>query len=639
MQIKQIQPLFGEMEEGASIIRVDPRSCVPLTKIRHVSPSGLDRLEHSFTGGANNAIVEGGLSAAGNKAVVVKLEGAFCSYPRSYLIEERGMSIEESKKELAKFPVWFGIVDGLHRLLVIQRLMKKIPEQWAGFSWTVLCIRASPLDQLRAYARARNALQEESYIIKTTVFDIMKSLYEDSNTLKRDKCLEGDKLPKGFVSAVADFYAGGPGRSTSTQRQLAGCVLKLSRDVIEKIGALVNGEHPELRRSYEKQKASTQGRSLNPFPSLDCRIYRDMISTNTLKGASAFMNSSEEDQINSLYRAQMYCKQNNFRTIPAAVMQKLAVAAKAARHEAEKFQGFLESDSWPKDMEVVKKNLLRTSVLDEEVLSNSGNDVDILPSLLKVYQNSFPSQFKWKMKKYRDKCGRDQQRHAEPQQTFKSGNLPSSSESTTQPYGSENSEEKETSCEKQSVVNQDCDAGPLSHESNGLEQSNKDPETQCAHRDGQNDGLKKYSSNEPIENEDDGEKIMRELSTADPTSRPLTQTSERLDTGGAAEKNDGISVLRSQNISCYQMSWQHYCNTVVSEEHKFDLVLTNPPYMLKPNSSNTGANYTDYIDDAEMEAFVQFTRRMVKPGGYVVISLHFICYPGGLMLSVQLICV
>ena len=80
MKIQRVQILFGDIEEGARIIQVDPRSCVPLTKVRHISPSGLDRLEHSFTtgSGAQNGIIERGIkNVPGTKLSLLNLKVLF----------------------------------------------------------------------------------------------------------------------------------------------------------------------------------------------------------------------------------------------------------------------------------------------------------------------------------------------------------------------------------------------------------------------------------------------------------------------------------------------------------------------------------------------------------------------------------
>ena len=103
-----------------------------------------------------------------------------------------------------------------------------------------------------------------------------------------------------------------------------------------------------------------------------------------------------------------------------------------------------------------------------------------------------------------------------------------------------------------------------------------------------------------------------------------SENSNRLETEREKRESCPIEVLKSARMQCYQMSWQQYQNTVATDDQCFDLILTDPPYCLKPNASRTGKNYSDYIHDREMKSFAQFCRRMIKPGGHVVIFSSFL---------------
>lgn len=178
--------MFAEIERNGVLQAIDPRACILLTQPRAISASGLDRLEHSFTSYESTSTFTG-YNAAGGKAVVIKLEGVYSHYPKMFLSNTKRLPEAEVNTILAETPDWYGVVDGHHRLLVLQRLIEKRSEQWCGFQWNVLLIPASPIDQLRAYARARNSLQEENFIVKTSVYDVMRALKDDAKTLVREK--------------------------------------------------------------------------------------------------------------------------------------------------------------------------------------------------------------------------------------------------------------------------------------------------------------------------------------------------------------------------------------------------------------------------------------------------------------------
>ena len=52
--------------------------------------------------------------------------------------------------------------------------------------------------------------------------------------------------------------------------------------------------------------------------------------------------------------------------------------------EERKFRDYLESDTWPTGMDTIRSNLLRKTTIDEEIISNRGNDNTILNSLYSV---------------------------------------------------------------------------------------------------------------------------------------------------------------------------------------------------------------------------------------------------------------
>jgi len=231
--------------------------------------------------------------------VLIKLEVVYAGYPKAYF-KGKGMSDDDAVAHVNKVYTWYEIIDSLHRQIFIARLMLQIPEQWAGFLWPVFLIRPAPLDQLRAYARTRNSMQEEFHIVKSTLCDTMPALKYDSQTLIAEGNLDPDNLPKGFVTGVADYYCGGRGRSNNTHKQIAGSAIRLSGPVLDVIGEIGNDEHPDLARSFHRKLFSCTGSPVLADEELYCRSYRDMLSTNTLKGSSAFSAAIDVDRINAL---------------------------------------------------------------------------------------------------------------------------------------------------------------------------------------------------------------------------------------------------------------------------------------------------------------------------------------------------
>ncbi len=91
---------FTDVMEGSQNLFVDPHSCVPLTKIRSLSKSGVNRLMHlldnSLNGAANAWNV--GITLGTDTPIIVKLNGNLQDYVHEYWKGEMGFSEEEVKK-------------------------------------------------------------------------------------------------------------------------------------------------------------------------------------------------------------------------------------------------------------------------------------------------------------------------------------------------------------------------------------------------------------------------------------------------------------------------------------------------------------------------------------------------------------
>ena len=66
------------------------------------------------------------------------------------------------------------------------------------------------------------------------------------------------------------------------------------------------------------------------------------------------------------------------------------LTSKKALEEERKFLAAIGEESWPENMNTNKENLLRTTVYDEDLESNSGNDSDVLPELWESFRRKFP---------------------------------------------------------------------------------------------------------------------------------------------------------------------------------------------------------------------------------------------------------
>ena len=105
---------------------------------------------------------------------------------------------------------------------------------------------------------------------------------------------------------------------------------------------------------------------------------------------NAVEENEEEAQVNTIYRCRHWFERNDYRSLRPNILNEQFALAELALQEETKFLNLLGQDEWPLNMEVVKDNLLRTTVRDEELSSNEGNTTDIMPALWKSFVRLYP---------------------------------------------------------------------------------------------------------------------------------------------------------------------------------------------------------------------------------------------------------
>ena len=387
-QLEVVKEAFRDLFEEAVITQVDPQACVPFSKVRGLSSSGITRLKESFQSDGSDESGIPGVTSGGVFPTVVKLEGAFGNYPLEHMTEclvGKGFNVAEAKMEAEKKfkaqKTWYGIIDGNHRHAAITELASEYPEKWLGFSWTVMLIRPASLSLLRSFARSVNEKQKEEYIVVQTFYDTLRYLKEESQTM----LAETGSPPS--ATQLAERVMQGQKWALSTIIQLARTAVRIPDKVLDEIGSVVNAEHPELAKRLNAELPPHRQARGTP----DCRVFRNIITCSTLKQAKSFMNSTSiEDSINTIRRIAYFASNHHYKPVSFTIVEKQYKAAVLARKEAEKFEKYLQTHQWPQDMLTARRNLLKTSLFDDAVDSNSGNDKNVLPQLLDMHKSLFP---------------------------------------------------------------------------------------------------------------------------------------------------------------------------------------------------------------------------------------------------------
>ena len=190
--------LFADVMEGSSNTTVDPRDCIPLTNVRAIVRLGVERMKVLFRG---HAVAEGnheageaphepGITAGSDMPVLMPLTGTY----RRYVIDHfkgKGLTETEAREKSRTRTQWYGVVDGMHRLVAILELIDELPAQWSGFSWSVTILSGGHNVQvLRQLARHQNGKHAPSYYIGTTFYDTLCGLREEAARLKAEKTAE-----------------------------------------------------------------------------------------------------------------------------------------------------------------------------------------------------------------------------------------------------------------------------------------------------------------------------------------------------------------------------------------------------------------------------------------------------------------
>ena len=546
-----------------------------------------------------------------------------------------GLCSDEAKEKINSRQEWYGIVDGVHRHTAIVELMNDenidVRSAWEKFKWPVTMLKGGfSLLTLKQLARSQNEKHSDCFYVEPTFYDVLSGLREEYDRLQSEKSAK-----KITIAEVAAAYDGASHAKESTMKQIAATAARLSHPVIDTIGSIMNQELIELaavqlagqnRMDYTVTRETITSK-------VDCRVFRKFINITSLKQSTIFMKAEgehgEQIQINTLYRVREICQERRYKPVQHTVVSEQYKKASNALQEAIKFGKFLDSNTWPTDMEATRENLLRTTRLDNDVEENSGNDNEILPVLRSLYFKLYPCSGPMKEAKYRtqfcvSKCTED----SETDPPIKGRNdYPNSPQ--VELDGRETTAKKKKTPGGMDLVST-TDKNDKKADKHVLESNF--PSNDLAPSFGDFLVSAPMSDENEAECGQEGEPVLSRKND-NCEGNQQTQTSERLDTihpvkgkeinadnDDPCESISPYRMLQEKGVECHQMTWQEYDVRVrKSDDAKIDMILTDPPYGLEPNASGTGQNYNDKLDDKEMSAFCQFSHRVLKSGGFIFI--------------------
>ena len=364
---------------------VKVKHCVPFFMARTICESAIRSLRSAFDVDEFGTV---GYSYAGGVKVVVKLPEDELQTVHRHLIDMGQSESEASDLAFRQGIQWYGIVDGIHTHRSLLDLERSRPDPFQDFNWTVTVIEWQPIRILKAFSRARNMLQTVRSV-EMTLFDTVSGLYEIA---LRKANLAGEPFEsyvarRGVITAIADEFSGGTRYSRQTTRTLAGAAIRIKKEALQVLGKIITEENDRLAR---KVMENTLSCSVSLEDVFDARAYKNMLSTNTIRSATAFLNADGIDQSNALLRLKFSYEENGFKTFQAARLNKEIKRCQQARLQDYLMKNLIGRDHWPAELAEIRKKLFQTSVFDSELDHCEEHTTSIIESLITEYRERRP---------------------------------------------------------------------------------------------------------------------------------------------------------------------------------------------------------------------------------------------------------
>jgi len=553
VNVELFKPLYEDLFEGATYARINPFACIRLVKIRPICAGGVFRLMCLFRQKYEHVddIPSLGLTFGTDTPIVVELKGNLRHHLYDHF-REQGLSDEEIEVEVSKHDKWYGIIDGGHSNAAVIKLCTSFPE-WRGFKWFVTLLAGGySVDRYRQLARAQNGRHSPRFFIELTLFDQLNNLKIEYDNIRRHQSEPTQ------VQVARSYF--GTHTVSNTCKFLSALAYRLPSCTLHELGLIMNLEKPEdclKHESFDSCGATTADEVMS---TTDCRMFRSFVTLHTLRMATAFMNAKGDAavraQINTLHRAKELFMLNGLKTVQyTAINQQYNIALLAINEEA-KFLKYLDSSEWPPQMENIKFNLLRSTLLDGEIEGNAGNEHTVLDSLRKGLLLVSPNIVK--------QCDERLRRITEPS--------PPNSPSLD----------------------------------NGVPQGDDDSPTPP--------DISSSNSNQQ---------------TPDNLSEDSDLNKQLLDSN--------IEKLKSHGIECFNMDWRTYLTSMfTSDSEKVDTIVTEPPSISSRsflaecgmfNANKKGKGVEEELTEDEVTEMPKLAKRVLKPGGYILIIIDFDAFP------------
>lgn len=398
IESEAIQPIMAELMDKSYIFDLDPRCCIPMYLSRRKSAIAVRKLKNIFTGKNSNTNALSGIISGSPTAVVVELTGDLNPLVSKYFIDA-GYAPEDVIEKKSTYNNWYGVIDGCQFHGALMELAEDNPKEWLGYKWKVLVVQSGKqLSDYRKLARNQNERNKQKYQFETTVYDLLHGLRLEYDELYNQAVKQSRTGRRGIKvnhREVARNYDGGQHIGNTYVKQAVTVASRLSHKAIEAIGTICNLDCTDIMSNND---SSTSSVNEHVNSKDDCRLFKSFVHFWAFRSAKAFMNAMndglEDAQVNTIHRLKYWSEANQYKSAQSKIVVEQFKLAVFALQEEAKFLKYINEDEWPANMDTTKENILRTTVLDQELNSNNGNDTDILPSILRCFTRLYPAKAK-----------------------------------------------------------------------------------------------------------------------------------------------------------------------------------------------------------------------------------------------------
>lgn len=117
-----------------------------------------------------------------------------------------------------------------------------------------------------------------------------------------------------------------------------------------------------------------------------CKFFAHVISESPTVFMKNNFSSGDDAQTSTIHWWRHYLTVNHFKAVHHTVASKMILLSVLSMKEKRIFLTFIDSETWPTEMQPLRENTLQTNQMDAKLIENHGNYKDFVGSLEDAYK-------------------------------------------------------------------------------------------------------------------------------------------------------------------------------------------------------------------------------------------------------------